>query len=141
MRYAWDIIQIMFLYLAGHSLADTALQKSDMGGGKNRNSKIDMSKVPVGQKPMKLWLMWLTHHALIHGFIVTWITYIITWDITFSINIGMLEYGSHCIIDFFKCENKYNPYVDQILHIIMKIYYIYLIMGKAQIFNMPIFSN
>lgn len=126
----WYYIQILFLYIAGHSLADTALQKHDMGRGKSRHNPIDMNKVPVGQKPVNLWWMWITHHALIQGFVVTWITYIITLDIMFSINIGMLESISHWIIDFFKCENTYGPYEDQTLHIIMKICYIGLIIGR-----------
>jgi hypothetical protein len=127
MRYVWDAIQMMFLYIAGHSLADTALQKDDMGRGKSRHNPIDMSRVPVGQKPLHLWPMWITHHALIQGFIVSLITFLITFDITFSINIGMLECASHWVIDFFKCDNAYGPYEDQSLHILMKIFYIGLI--------------
>lgn len=127
----WKFIQIVFVYVAGHSLADTALQKHDMGGGKNRHNKIDMSKVPVGQKPLNLWPMWMTHHALIQGLTITAITFFITRDVSFSINIGMLEFISHLSIDFFKCENAYGPYVDQSLHILMKIFYAILITQRT----------
>lgn len=127
----WRVIQILFLYVAGHSLADTALQKHDMGKGKNRHNPVDMSKVPVGQKPLNLWPMWITHHALIQGLVATGITYFITSDTVFSINIGMLEFASHLAIDFFKCENAYGPYADQSWHIVMKLFYAFLIVRRT----------
>lgn len=105
----------LFLLICGHSLADGALQPTNMAKGKRRNAPIDMSKVPKGQKPMRLWWMWLCHHSLIHGGIV----YLITNNIWF----GLIETISHWVIDYFKSENVYNPNVDQGLHIGMKIIY------------------
>lgn len=124
-----NFFQMLFLYVAGHSLADTALQKHDMGGGKNRHNPIDMSKVPVGQKPLNLAFMWLLHHILIQGLIVTFISYFITRNIILSTSLGMVEFVLHGLIDFGKCESWYNPYVDQSLHIISKIFYITIIIG------------
>lgn len=113
------MIELFFILSFGHSLADTALQKSDMITGKRRSTAIDMSKVPKGQKPLKLWWMWLTHHSLIHGGVV--------WILTRNVYLGMVEFISHWIIDFFKSEGKYNPIVDQALHLIMKIIYCIII--------------
>ena len=124
----WQFIQMFFLFLAGHSLADTALQKRSMGGGKNRHNPVDLKRVPKGQQPLNLWYMFLIHHSLIHGLIVFFIAFVITFDISLSINLGILESMSHCIIDFYKCENKYGPIIDQLLHIIMKILYIGIIL-------------
>ena len=117
----WEFIQLLFMFVAGHSIADTALQKDDMGRGKSRLRKVDISRVPSGQKPLNLWFMWLSHHAVIHGFIVMLLTFMFTWDISFAINLGMIETVFHWGIDFFKCEGKYNPYVDQTLHYLVKV--------------------
>ena len=108
--------QWTYLLLAGHSLADTALQPNTMSSGKYRVRTINPRRVPVGQTPMKLWVMWLTHHAMVHGLIV--------YLITQSFALGIIETITHWIIDFGKCESLYNPYVDQGLHIIMKLVYV-----------------
>jgi len=125
-----QFFQYLFIFLAGHSLADTALQPDAMGRGKSRLRKIDISRVPPGQKPLNLWLMWLFHHAIIHGFFVTLITFTITQNLSFALNLGIIESISHIIIDFFKCEGKYNPYVDQALHLIVKLGFIFTILYK-----------
>jgi len=110
-----DFIKMFFMLVFGHCLADTALQPDPMAKGKFRNREIDMSRVPKGQKPLNLWAMWLTHHAMIQGGM--------TALITRNVWIGMIEAISHWIIDFFKCENKYNPNIDQLLHLGMKVIY------------------
>jgi len=108
--------------IAGHCLADTALQPDVMGRRKNKNREIDLSRVPKGQKPLNLWFMWLTHHAMIHGLVV--------YLLTQNIYLGMTETIAHWFIDYGKCNNLYSPYGDQYLHIITKFFYgIYLIGG------------
>jgi len=109
------------MFIAGHSIADTALQPDAMGRGKSRLRKIDVSRVPPGQKPLNLWCMWLSHHAIIHGFIVMLLTFMFTQDISFAINLGMIETAFHWVIDFYKCEGKYSPYIDQTLHYFVKV--------------------
>lgn len=106
-------LESLFILIAGHSLADTALQPDAMSKGKRRSNPIDMSKVPKGQKPMRLWWMWLTHHALIHGLVVAILTGVIY--------LGVLEFVSHLVIDFFKSEGYFCPRVDQGLHLLMKL--------------------
>ena len=109
------MIKLLFLLLCGHSLADAALQPQGMIVGKRRSNPIDMSKVPKGQTPLRLWWMWLTHHSLIHGGVVCLLTN--------NVYLGIVETITHWIIDFFKSEGKYSPYEDQALHIGMKIIY------------------
>ena len=112
-------LKLLFLLIFGHCLADTSLQTDFMAKGKNRHIPLDLTRVPKGQTPVKLWWMWLSHHSVIHGGIV----FLITGSFLFAI----IETISHWVIDFFKCENKYSPYEDQILHLGMKAIYILLI--------------
>jgi len=104
--------------MMGHALADFALQNPDMAKLKNRNNKPDPSKIPAGQKPTPCWFYFLTAHALIHGGTV--------WVITDVWQLGIMEVCAHWIIDFAKCENKTNPHVDQLLHFLCKVFYVYL---------------
>lgn len=115
------MLKLFFLLIFGHCLADTSLQTEFMAKGKNRNRPVDLSRVPPGQKPIKLWWMWLTHHAIIQGGVVC----IITGSLLF----GVMETISHWVIDFYKCESKYSPYEDQAMHLLMKVFYIILLKG------------
>lgn len=114
------MLKTLFFLIVGHSLGDTALQPDRMGRGKSRHNPIDPNRVPVGQKPINLWWMQLTHHSLIHGGIVC--------VITGSLLFGVIEVVTHWVIDYYKCESKYSPYGDQALHLMMKLVYVMLIM-------------
>jgi len=114
-----NFIYWFWLLVAGHCIADTTFQTDFMARGKNRHGVIDLSRVPKGQKPIRLWWMWLMHHAMVHGLII----YLLTGRPL----LGMIETASHWIIDFGKCENWYNPYIDQLLHISMKVIYVIVI--------------
>jgi len=113
------LINLFFLLVFGHCIADTTFQTDAMSRGKSRHNPINPDRVPVGQKPMKLWPMWLTHHAMIQGGVV--------YLLTGSFLCFYLEIISHWIIDFFKCESKYSPIEDQLLHLSMKSLYIVLL--------------
>ena len=121
---------LMWLFLCGHSLADTALQPDSMAKGKRRSTPINMDKVPAGQKPLRLWYMWITHHALIQGLIVTLAVIIAglvnPWLLQFWW-LGIVEFGTHCIIDFAKSEGAFCPRVDQTLHLLCKVGYLVVI--------------
>lgn len=108
------------MLLFGHCIADTVFQPMSMSAGKRKDREIDMSCVPPGQKPINLWYMWMTHHAVVHGGVVA----IITGRYEF----GVLETILHWIIDFYKCKNKYGPNVDQILHLTCKLIYVIIIL-------------
>ncbi len=114
-----NFIQLLWLLIAGHCLADTALQPDVMAKGKRRQ-EIDLSRVPKGQKPVNLRFFWMTHHAMIHGLIVCLITQ--------NIYLGMAETILHWGIDYGKCENLYSPYGDQALHILTKVFYIIILL-------------
>jgi len=118
------MINLFFLLVFGHCIADTSLQTDSMARGKSRHNPIDPNKVPKGQKPMKLWYMHLSHHSMVHGGIV----YLLTGSFLFF----YLEIISHWIIDFFKCESKYSPIEDQLLHLSMKSLYIVLLTQGIQ---------
>ena len=69
-----NFLTFLFLMIACHCLADTALQSDFMAKGKNKNRPIDPARVPPGQKPLNLWYMWLTHHAMIQA-LVLWVLF------------------------------------------------------------------
>ncbi len=117
-------IALLWLLTAGHCLADTTLQTDFMARGKKRTRKIDLSRVPEGQTPLNLWWMWLTHHAMIHGLVVA--------VLTGNPILGMIETTGHWVIDFCKGENYYSPYVDQSLHILMKVGYVIYLTGVVK---------
>lgn len=119
-----NFIAWLWILIAGHCLADTALQTDFMARGKKRTKKIDLSRVPEGQIPLNLWWMWLTHHAMIHGLVVA--------VLTGNLFLGMIETTGHWVIDFFKGENRYNPYVDQGLHVLMKVGYVIYLTGGVR---------
>ncbi len=122
------MFSIFLLYVIGHCFADTSLQTDAMARGKSKHNPIDPNRVPKGQKPLKLWWHWLIHHSMIHGGIVIFITYFLTENINTSILFGWLEIISHGIIDYFKCENKYSPNEDQLLHLITKMFYTFYLL-------------
>ena len=96
--------------IAGHFIADYVLQTDAIATGKNRN--LDKAKFGVN------WWYWMTAHAVTHGIFV----YFITGSIIF----GIAETTAHWIIDFGKCEKRYNLHVDQALHLICKVLWVIL---------------
>jgi len=103
-------MDILFYLLAGHMLADFALQSDAMAKGKNRNNK---TIPPPGAKYTPCWGYWLTAHSGVHALMVALATG--SWVL------GACEWVIHWVIDFLKCENKFGVHVDQALHIGCKI--------------------
>ncbi len=101
------------MLLAGHALADFALQSDAMAKGKNRHTFVDPNSIPKGQKPMVSWPYWLTSHALIHGGVVSLVTGI-WW-------LGIVETVFHWGIDFAKCESWTGIHADQSMHVFCKV--------------------
>jgi len=108
------MLELLFMLLAGHALADFALQPTAMAKGKNRHNVTKPSHPDA--KRMPSWHMWLTAHAFIHGGIVALV--LGYWWI------GLFEVILHWIIDFHKCENSYGMYTDQALHIVCKLWWL-----------------
>jgi hypothetical protein len=110
------MISLLFKLLAGHALADFALQSDFIANNKNRHS------IPKGYNPdlhgpmQTIWPYVLTSHALIHGLMV--------FLATGSTTLGLIETGAHWVIDFGKCEKWYGIHTDQWLHIGFKVAYV-----------------
>ena len=103
-------MEILFYLIAGHALADFALQSDSMAKGKNRHRK---TEPPPGARFQPTWFYWLTAHSFIHGLMVSLITGI-WW-------LGLAETIAHWAIDFGKCENWYGIHIDQLAHTACKI--------------------
>ena len=106
-----DLLTLFFTLLIGHAVADFVLQPGPMAQGKNRH--IDLRPEFGPQFPP--WYYWLSAHALTHAGLVLLITG--------SVLYAVLETISHALIDFGKCERKYNFHVDQLLHMLVKVGY------------------
>lgn len=98
---------MLFFYLVcAHFLFDFILQSETVAINKNRNSRTELQKeVP--------WTMWMFAHACVHGGAVAWITN--------NVWLGFAEVFFHFVIDFYKCEKKYDISMDQMLHLLCKI--------------------
>ena len=101
-------MEMIFMLLAGHALADFSLQSDAMAKGKNRHNK---TTPPPNAKYTPCWPYWLTAHALIHGMVVAVITGI-WW-------LGLVETVWHWIIDFMKCDSLIGVHFDQFMHVIV----------------------
>ena len=98
----------LFILLAlGHFLGDFALQSDRMA----------IEKCP-GRDAILDWRWWLVSHGAIHGFIVAVITAIPV--------LGLIECIIHSIIDFGKCRVGYSLMIDQSLHLICKLFILFL---------------
>jgi hypothetical protein len=98
---------MLFFYLVvAHFLFDFILQGELIAVNKNRHSNTELQK-KVG------WAYWMIAHSFVHGGAVAWITN--------NVWLGMAEVIAHFVIDFFKCEDKYDIHMDQMLHLWCKI--------------------
>ena len=100
------MINTVFLLLVGHAMADYVFQSDVMSTEKRRSSTTKLQKIVP-------WYYWLTSHSLVHGFFV--------YLATGSTVLGIAETAAHWLIDFGKCEGKYNLHVDQALHLLCKV--------------------
>lgn len=112
-----DFLTLIFLLLAGHALADFALQTEWIATNKNRHTRDRFNKNQE-QKYQIIWPYLLSAHALIHGLMV--------YLICNNIYLALAETGIHWIIDFGKNENWYGFHTDQILHILCKFAWAFL---------------
>ena len=103
-----EVIQVFYLLVLGHFVADFALQSEVMSKGKNRKPDY----IPAGQTPTAVWPYWLSSHAGIHALAV--------YLVTSSFSLSVLEFVIHWVTDFFKCENKLSVHQDQFIHIFAK---------------------
>lgn len=111
---------MLFWLVAGHAVADYALQSDFIAKGKNRHTP---TTAPPGQKWQPVWPLVLSAHGLIHGVAVALATGI-WW-------LGLLETVAHCLIDFGKCESRYGIYTDQAAHIACKVVWLFIALAVS----------
>ena len=104
-----DFVRLFVLLMAGHALADYALQSTEMVVLKNptRPEAFDIDGEKMGP-----WWWWMTAHALINGLVV----YVITgafWALCY-------EAFMHWLLDWSKCRGGLTTHADQLGHIIIK---------------------
>lgn len=109
------MISLFFQFLVGHALGDYVFQRDIMATSKSRHAKIYESASPG----FPGWYYWLGSHALVHGGLVFLISG--NWVL------GVIETVLHFIIDYSKCEHWISLNVDQLLHILCKVAYVYAI--------------
>ena len=106
---------LFFQMLVGHVMGDFVLQRDIMALSKSRHAEIFKTASPR----FPPWYYWLLAHALVHGGIV--------YLITGSLVLGVVETVLHTVIDYSKCEHWIGIHVDQGLHILCKVAYLYFI--------------
>jgi hypothetical protein len=111
------MLTLAFKFIIGHAVADFVLQPTAMARGKNRHLVMETLE---GQKNVLFWPYWMSAHALVHGGIV--------WFISGNPVMGLAEFILHWIFDFAKCERWTNIHIDQLLHMICKAVYIFLLL-------------
>jgi Protein of unknown function (DUF3307) len=107
---AHDPVTLLFLLLAAHALGDFAFQSRFLAMAKNRHSEIGR----------EYWVAALPSHALIHGVLV--------FAITGSTGLGLAEAALHGLIDGCKNEGWFGFRVDQGLHVLCKILWLFLVL-------------
>ena len=101
------MLDILFLLIAGHALADYPLQGDFLSKAKNH-------KAPIPGVP---WYQAMLAHSAIHGGMVG--------IITGSVWLGLAEFVLHNLIDYSKCEGKITFNQDQALHMVCKLGWVY----------------
>lgn len=105
-------LHTFFFLLCGHFLFDFPWQGDTVAREKNPNSATELQKhVP--------WPYWMASHAFSHAFAAALITH--------SGLIACLELTSHFVIDYLKCQKRFNIHVDQALHILCKVLYVVIL--------------
>lgn len=102
-------LELFFVLMIGHAIADYALQNDFMATAKNHTTKL-------GEV---YWKWVLPSHGLIHaGFV---------YYITGSFVLGLLEFLAHTTIDWLKCEGKIGFNTDQWLHVLCKVIWVIMV--------------
>lgn len=98
-------IELVFLLLAWHAVADYPLQGDFLASAKDPASKINEAK--------RIWPHALAAHSAIHAGGV--------FVITGSVVLGAVEFVLHAVTDFGKCTGWYGYHTDQALHVLTKV--------------------
>lgn len=104
------LLTLFMKLLIGHTLADFVLQSEFMSAAKNRHT------TPYKDVP---WWIIMSYHCLIHAAMVS--------IVAGSWSIGVLEFIVHFMIDTWRCDKEYSFLVDQVLHILFKVLWAWII--------------
>lgn len=98
-----SLIEVLFLMLVGHAVADYALQNDFMAAAKNHTTELGKT----------YWRWVLPSHGLIHaGFV---------YVITGSLLLGIAEFVIHTLTDYLKCDGRIGFNADQFIHVGCKV--------------------
>lgn len=112
-----DPFRLFYALLIGHMVADYALQTEFLAVGKNHRRP---RPLPGALGEVRgVWVHCLTAHSLIHAGAV--------WILTGSMLLALIETVLHWIIDFIKSAGWSNLHMDQFLHILCKVGYVWVI--------------
>jgi hypothetical protein len=98
-------------FLVAHALADFPLQGEYLARQKSRQQADSRAD----------WIVALASHSVIHAGGV--------WLVSGSLAFAAAEFILHCMIDLGKGECKYGLAVDQILHLICKLAYAWILVS------------
>ena len=96
-------LSLLFWLVVVHAVADYPLQGDFLAKGKNHRDSI----------PGVPWWICLAAHATIHAGGVALVTG--------SLLMGGFEFVMHCMIDYSKCDRRFDFTTDQCLHILTKV--------------------
>jgi hypothetical protein len=105
-------MELFFLLLFGHALADYPLQGDYLSQSKNPNN-------PLGANG--IWIHSLIAHSIIHGGTV--------FLITGSFILGLAETVIHGFTDLAKVKGKISYHTDQFIHIATKLLWAMIILS------------
>lgn len=100
------MISYFILLIFAHLVCDFILQ----------NNQTAVEKAP-GKDVTLPWYYWMAAHSATHGLAVA----LVLGNAYF----GLAEFVAHFLIDFLKVKGKYNLHVDQLLHVLCKITWLY----------------
>ncbi len=105
------MMEILFKLIIGHALCDYPLQGDFIGKFKNPWVASPISGVTI-------WWHLLTAHALIHAGSV--------WVVTGKVELAIIEFVFHWLIDLSKSAGWTDFHADQALHVACKIAWAYI---------------
>ncbi len=104
-------LPVFFALMIAHALCDHPLQGQFLALHKNRHYRAQDPNLPTNA----LWIYCLSAHSLIHAGGV--------WLVTGSCLLAIVELTLHWLIDFLKEERIINLHIDQLLHMMCKVFY------------------
>ena len=103
-----NFLNLLIVLCLAHFVCDFALQSDRMAVEKSPGDDLTLD-----------WRWWLTAHASTHGLAVALLTGIPS--------LGLAEAILHAAIDWLKCRYRFSLALDQILHLVCKLFWVSLL--------------